>query len=274
MTSSGEGPSGRPTANKAKMARRVVEVLDYFDDAHREASVMDIARRYKRPQSSTSELLSSLVDLGLLLKNPGSRTYRLAPRAALLGTGGQAAIVREGGLGRLLDRLAAHTGLSVALFGMVGLNSQIALWRPGPRCDPRVVREFQGGKEEPLSESAAGWLLLSTLSRGRRDGILHRLNSEAPEGRKFSVPQRAAKVAQIDEGSVICGPAGFGSRAMIVAGLIPFQVIEQPLAVGLIHGQHARVDPDGLKLIVQEGLRHLNDAAEVEPGLGSLSTAA
>ena len=54
------------SSNKAKIARRVIEVLEYFDDNHREATVMDIVRRYNRPQSSTSELLSSLVDLGLL----------------------------------------------------------------------------------------------------------------------------------------------------------------------------------------------------------------
>ena len=41
-------------SNKAKIARRVVEVLDYFDDEHPQATVMDIVRRYNRPQSSTS----------------------------------------------------------------------------------------------------------------------------------------------------------------------------------------------------------------------------
>ena len=59
-------PSSREKPNKAKIARRVIEVLDFFDDENREASVMDIVRRYGRPQSSTSELLASLVELGLL----------------------------------------------------------------------------------------------------------------------------------------------------------------------------------------------------------------
>lgn len=262
------------TANKAKIARRVVEVLDYFDDLHREASVMDIARRYNRPQSSTSELLSSLVDLGILIKGPKSRSYRLAPRAALLGTGGQPAIVREGGLGRLIDRLAAHTGMSVALFGMVRLNSQIALWRPGPRCDGRVVRELQSGKQEPLSESAAGWLLLSTLGRERREGVLWRLNAEALEGRKFSVAQLSGKLEQMGESTVITGPAGFGSSARIVAGLIPFDAIEQPLVVGVIHGEKDRVDPKGLKLIVEESLRQLKASTRGEIGVSSISSAA
>ena len=53
-------------SNKAKIAKRVVEVLEFFDDDHPRATVMDIVRRYDRPQSSTSELLSSLAGLGLL----------------------------------------------------------------------------------------------------------------------------------------------------------------------------------------------------------------
>lgn len=262
------------TANKAKIARRVIEVLDYFDEVHREASVMDIARRYNRPQSSTSELLSSLVDLGILIKGPKSRSYRLAPRAALLGTEGQPPILREGGLGRLIDRLAARTGMSVALFDMVRLNSQIALWRPGPRCDGRVVRELQSGKQEPLSESVAGWLLLSTLGRERREGVLRRLNAEALEGRKFSVAQLSERLEQMGKGTVITGPAGFGSSAQIVAGLIPYDLIEQPLVVGVFHGEEDRVDPKGIKLIVEESLRQLKSGARDEAGVSCLSSAA
>ena len=62
-------------SNKAKIANRVIEVFDFFDENHTEATVMDIVRRYGRPQSSTSELLSSLVNLGLLYKDPQTRSY-------------------------------------------------------------------------------------------------------------------------------------------------------------------------------------------------------
>ena len=85
-------------SNKARIARRVIEVLEFFDDRHGEATVMDIVRRYDRPQSSTSELLSSLVELGILYKDPQNRSYRPTPRAAMLGapwdTGAMAAAER------------------------------------------------------------------------------------------------------------------------------------------------------------------------------------
>ena len=52
-------------SNKAKIAKRVIEVLEFFDEEHPQATVMDIVRRFDRPQSSTSELLSTLVDTAL-----------------------------------------------------------------------------------------------------------------------------------------------------------------------------------------------------------------
>ncbi|WP_235209885.1 helix-turn-helix domain-containing protein [Sphingobium sp. Ant17] len=111
-------------SNKAKIAKRVIEVLEFFDEDHPHATVMDIVRRFDRPQSSTSELLSSLVDLGLLHKDPCSRSYSPTPRAAMLGAAVQPKLVRDGVLTGLIDRLSAQTCLGVAVFGMVGLKAR------------------------------------------------------------------------------------------------------------------------------------------------------
>ena len=55
-------------STKTKIARRVIEVFDLFATENRRITAMDIVRRYGRPQSSTSELLSALVEMGLLYK--------------------------------------------------------------------------------------------------------------------------------------------------------------------------------------------------------------
>ena len=130
-------------SNKAKIAKRVIEVLEFFDEDHPQATVMDIVRRFDRPQSSTSELLSSLVDLGLLHKDPCSRSYSPTPRAAMLGAAVQPKLVRDGVLTGLIDRLSAQTGLGVAVFGMV---------RGGRVCLNR--------DRQRLSGSSAGFLAL------------------------------------------------------------------------------------------------------------------
>lgn len=258
-------PAAAAPSNKAKIARRVVEVLEFFDDNHREATVMDIVRRYNRPQSSTSELLSSLVELGLLQKDPYSRSYSLTPRAALIGTGSQGGIVRDGRLVRLLDRLAAQTGLSVALFGMVGLKAQIVNWRTGSRCAASPVRNLFGGLQEPLCDAAPGWLLLSTITPQRCDGVLRRLNAEAADDRKFPVAEMSARLQVARDSGEMSGPAGFGSHAETVAMLLPAESCGQALAVGFVFGQEDRVNAESLRECLREAIDQVLGQDEPAP---------
>src|ERR1700751_2845681 len=146
--------------NKAKTARRVIEVLEFFDEQNRHATVMDIARRYKRPQSSTSELLAILVEMGLLYKDANSRCFMPTPRAAMLGSLFQPSIVRDGRLSMMVERLSAQTGLGVAVMGMVRLAVQIFRWLDGVRpLTTSLAHGLAGGAQAPLYANAAGWLL-------------------------------------------------------------------------------------------------------------------
>ena len=244
-------------SNKAKIAKRVIEVLEYFDDENREATVMDIVRRYERPQSSTSELLSCLVDLGLLYKDPVSRTYTPTPRAAVIGTSAQPYIIRSGRMSAVIERLVAQTGLSVAMFGMVGLNTQIFSWCAGNRVvrmnDPRGG--FANGAQESLAHSAAGTLLLSTVPQPRRDGLLRRLNAEAAADRKFAIADMAAQVQACQDQGYAVGPAGFGAQADVCTVLVPEQPENQPLALGFIYEPSAQIDPDALVACLREVLK-------------------
>jgi DNA-binding IclR family transcriptional regulator len=246
-------PIAAGSSNKAKIAKRVIEVLEYFDDNHREATVMDIVRRYDRPQSSTSELLSSLVELGLLYKDPYSRSYSLTPRAALLGTAGQTGLVRDGRLVKLVDRLAAQTGLSVAVFGMVGLNVQIVDWRLGARgYDGGLL----GGTKTPLAFSAAGWLLLSTISQPRRDGVVRRLIAEAPENRKFGFAEMSETLRQCHDLGHAAGPLGFGIEGETLSVLLPGTEPAHPLAIGFVYPTDAGAKTPALVDCLNDAMRH------------------
>ena len=228
------------SANKAKIAKRVIEVLDYFDADHPTATVMDIVRRYDRPQSSTSELLSSLVDLGLLYKDMTTRSYTLTPRAAMLGSFTQPEYVRDGRLNSLVDRLAAQTRLSVGVFGMVGLETQIFCWHNGqPPLKASTAKGLYGGMQERLCESAVGWLLLSTVERRRREGMLRRLNAESPAERQFPLRELADVIERAGETGQVEGRMGFGSIADICAVLIPDEMNGRPMALGIVY------EPDG-----------------------------
>jgi DNA-binding IclR family transcriptional regulator len=249
-------------SNKAKIAHRVIEVLDFFDDEHTHASVNDIVRRYKWPQSSTSELLSNLARLGLLYKDPLTRLYRPTPRAALLCTATQPDMIRDGRLNDLVDRLTAQTGLSVAVFGMIGVDAQIFCWRAGSMA-PRTTHDgLYSGLRERLTDSAAGLLLLSTTSRQRRDGIIRRLNAEAPEDRKFNTVEIGRQVQSVAEAGHACGPAGFDAIADVCAVLLPEQPASQPIALGFVYEPSPRIDVEELTALLKASIARITGPAE------------
>lgn len=247
------------TANKAKIARRVVEVLEFFDEKHQEATVMDLVRRYDRPQSSTSELLSSLVELGILYKDSTDRTYRPTPRAALLGTQTQCRAVRDGRLVGLMERLRAQTGLPVALFGLVGVEVQVfARFSAGRDRASAGDEKLAGGQSEKLTDSVAGQLLMAALSRPQRAGIVRRLNAEAkgdfvPFGEMIDLIDRHERYGRA------FGPAGFGTHAELCVELLPAYETDRPLAVGLLVEQPDKVDREALAGSLTSAIRQLFD---------------
>lgn len=234
-------------STKAKMARRVIEVLEFFDEEQPRATVTDIARHVNRPTSSTSDLVAGLVNLGLLYRDEVTKLYSLTPHVALLGNAAQPHILRNGRLTQMIDRLSVQTGLAVAVFGMVGPTVQIFSWRHGKQ----ILRNanpsgFGGGQLEHLCDSGVGMLLLSTVDQPRRDGMLRRLNAEASPDRKFSYAEAVAQVELLKEQRHVTGKIGFGSTADIAAVLLPDQVENQPLAIGLIYRPSGRINPSNL----------------------------
>ncbi len=262
-------------SNKAKIAKRVVEVLDYFDDAHPHATVMDIVRRYNRPQSSTSELLSSLVDLGLLYKDPYSRSYSLTPRAAMMGASAQPDIIRNGNLNTMVDRLVAQTGLSVGVFGMVGLNVQLFSHKAGThKINTSNPKGVSCGLQEQLSNSAAGWLLLSTIPTARREAMIRRLNAEAMPEKKFSNAEMAEQIAQCGAQGAANGIAGFGTIADACCVLLPGQPESQPIALGFIYEPGAHVQVETLVECLRDGVRRTLNPEDFGPSRIALVSSA
>lgn len=242
-------------ANKAKTARRVVEVLEFFDEQNRHVTVMDIVRRYNRPQSSTSELLASLVDLGLLYKDPSSRSYTLTPRAAILGSMSQPSLVRDGSLSMLIDRLEAQTSLSTVLLGMVRVNAQVFRWSTGAKHAPDDRGLLGGGAQERLSESAAGWLLLSTVAPNYCERIVRRLNAEAPADRKFNAAALTQRIQECGRQGFTVGQAGFGCSGEMVTVLLPAQPGESPMVLGFVYQPNEAIKPAKLVELLQSSVQ-------------------
>lgn len=250
-------------SNKTKIARRVIEVFEFFAVENRRATVMDIVRRYGRPQSSTSELLGALVEMGLLYKDPHSRSYAPTPRLAALGFASQPEPIGSGRIFAYMDRLAQSSRRGVGLFGIVGTHVQIFRWANGPDLPDK---ELCCGASALLSSSAVGLLLLSALEPGQAGRLLWRLNAECDEGRRFDLAEANRQVARHAQSGQADGLSGFGRDRRVAAVLLPEKVGERRLALGAVYRSDAAVDPDALLATLRLGVRDcLSDARPTTP---------
>jgi DNA-binding IclR family transcriptional regulator len=200
---------------KVKSAERVLEVLRYFNADRQEATVMDIAREMGYPQSSTSELLRCLVQLGYLHRDRYARTYRPTARVALLGAWVQPKLFRRGHLLPMLDRLAEETGQTVFLASKVGLTIQY-IHVVAPRdAGPATLAE---GTTTYLLHSAPGKALLSTQDQEQTRKLIHRLNAETEDPvLRISFP---AFVAELDHIRARGYAAGVGEPGSAVVSIL------------------------------------------------------
>jgi DNA-binding IclR family transcriptional regulator len=237
----GQARSPRAPSPKARHARRVIDVLGFFSDVGRPATVQEISTHFGWPQSSTSELLSALMELGLVYKPTGRRFYRPTPGAAWLGLGAQPSPIRSGRLLNVMESLTCEMGITAAIIGKVGLDAQIFSWRRGRRAD---AVELRTGMRIPLHDSAAGWLLLSTLGDQLWPRALHRLRAEAPENGKLGFEGLERRLADCAISGSALGPAGFLPEARLCAVLAPEVDAGQPLVMALMFDRSGPVPAD------------------------------
>jgi len=212
---------------KIKSAQRVLEVLEYFNSDRQQGTVMDIARTYGYPQSSTSELLSCLVALGYLRRDLRARTYRPSARVAMLGSWVQPDLFRHGAALTLMDELAADVGATVMLASRVGLAAQV-FQVVGPNG---VSGDWKIGDTTLLLHSAPGKMLLSTLRGDELKKLVHRINAESPESQRVRFDDFVAEIEQIrSKGFAVSSDE---SGAAMVSVLLPRRNDDEPLALSI-----------------------------------------
>lgn len=167
-----------------KSAARVLEVFEYFDRIRGAASVMEIARALGYPQSSTSVLLRSLVELGYLEQDASRRSYIPTPRVTLLGSWIEPLLAPSGEIVRLMNELGAETGETVIL----GVPSgEVVRYIHVVQATNSVRLHVGNGTIRPMATSGMGRLFMSAMDEARVRQIVHRYNTEvAVDGNKLS----------------------------------------------------------------------------------------
>lgn len=212
---------------KIKSAQRVLEVLEYFNSERREGTVMDIARTFGYPQSSTSELLGCLVALGYLRRDLRARTYRPSARVAMLGAWVQPDLFRHGAALSLMDELAADVSATVTIASRVGLGAQLF-----QVVEPSGANsQLKSGESLLLMHSAPGKVLLSCMRADELKKFVHRINAESEEALRVRFEDLSAELEQVRAKGFAVSRSEDGLA--MVSVLLPRKADDEPLALSI-----------------------------------------
>lgn len=229
--------AGRPVPREqpdkvVKSAGRVLRILEFFDVRRDAASVIDVARALRMPQSSTSVLLRSLTLMGYLDYDSRSRTYRPTSRVAILGSWVNPLLVQRGGVLDTMRELSARTGLTTVLAARNGLSAQyIHVTSPQVHAD-----DYQIGDTRPLATSAVGQMFLSLMPELEVTKLVRRVNAYAGDEKIVRVPDLLMRLADIRKRGFVYHASDNGAGSATLAMLIPN--VRSPLALGIAGTQN------------------------------------
>lgn len=158
---------------QVKSATRAIEILEYFKLSQQPRSMSEIANDLKYPQSSTTVMLKTLVNLGYLNFDRSTRNYFPTPKLTSLGDWIPRVLFGSGQIIDALNDLHAETGEGVFL----GTKNDIYLQYTRTKESIHALRfHIDEGFMRPITLSAAGWVLLGTLPEDKVDNVVRRAN--------------------------------------------------------------------------------------------------
>lgn len=214
-----------------KTARRIFEVLEYFDEVQRPLSLKDLATEFDYPVSSASALLKSMVVLGYLDYDRYSRTYMPTMRIATLGNWVQGALFGEGSILKLMHHIHALTEETITLGTHSDLYAQYI--HVIPSTLPIQFR-LKTGTVRPLARSGLGWLLLGARSDDTIDKLLRRINMEEEDrSLRIALPDLLKRVNQVRKDGYVFSRHTVVQGGGIIAMLLPERRHGRILAIGV-----------------------------------------
>jgi DNA-binding IclR family transcriptional regulator len=226
-----------PRAGELKSGRRVLDLLEFFAEAQRPATVTEVAARLGWPQSSTSALLATLASLGYLDHPPGApRQYRPTLRVTLLGSWLQDSLFGWGSLLSVMEALRRETGATVMLGVQHGIHVRYVLVLRG-RTPSRSA--LPAGTLRPIHRAALGKALLAGKPEAEVLRLLRRANAEQTDPAQRVAPRALLEeLAQVRaQGWAVSEDVLTRGVAALAVPLTPGLPGQPPMAVGL--GGHA-----------------------------------
>lgn len=212
-----------------KSAARVIALLELFDELKRPASVTEIARELAIPQSSTSMLVTSLIDRGYLVALPDRRVQPTA-RVSLMGRWIDER-VSDGRVARLMRELGEETGETILL----GIASDVHVVYIAVIPATRAMRlHIPAGTRRPITRSGMGLMLLAAMDD---EAIAQRVARAAlraePESRPPELSEVMADIRTIRAQGHSASASRVVAGAGIVCTLLPRVEGAGPIGIGI-----------------------------------------
>lgn len=162
------------TERTVKSAQRVLELLEYFADVQRPATVKEISQTLGYPQSSTSVLLASLRDAGYFDHDSLTGLYTPNVRLALMTAWVEEHLYSDQSLMRLMHGVHDACGHTVSIAKLQGAQVRYLHVLQATRSGSFKAKI---GSLRPLFLSAAGRMLITTRLEREVPGLLRRANA-------------------------------------------------------------------------------------------------
>ena len=232
----------------------MLEVLEFFAEWRRPATVKEISQSLAYPQSSTSILMRCLRDAGHFDHDPRTGMYSPNVRLALSTAWIEEQLYSEQSLLRMMERVLDQTGHTVMIGQRQGVHVRYLHVLQATRAGSFMSKS---GLLRPLFRSATGRMLLTVLSEREVIRLLRQANALELDGRLRVEPDEALRSRKqaVNRGySVSRGTSMPGAAA--VAVLLPKAGSHGPLTLSL--GGPIQEIEDELPSLVQV----LKDAVE------------
>lgn len=217
--------------SQVKSATRAIEILEFFKRVRQPRAMSEIAFALGYPQSSTTVLLKTLISLGYLNFDRRQRVYFPTPQVTSLGDWIPRALFGSSRVLEVMQDVHAATGETVS----IATKNDVYLQYVQIIQSVHALRfHVDEGALRPLTLSAVGWLLMSTMPDDKVDNIIRRANiaTEKPSER-VKVGEMMERIQEI-RGKGYCSAENvpfLGGGTICV--LLPMTIQDQPVVLGL-----------------------------------------
>lgn len=215
-----------------KSATRAFELLEVFERERRPMRVNALVEKLDAPQSSVSMLLKTLVSEGYMEFNAATREYCPSARVAFFCEWATHLPHKADAIPQALHELATHTGETVLLGRLDGLQMQY-ITVVDSQHDLRFAPA--PGTKRPPHRSAIGIVLMSTMADDQIGRLLRRYNAElAPtEGQRADIEATLREVVLARQQGYYHSCSLATPGAGVIATLLPTPIRCQRLALGV-----------------------------------------